>query len=154
LGGCRNREEAFSPIDLAAIFDLNHEHLALSIENIVDNPIVADSDPIKIGFAMHLDRARRARCAGQRIDMRFESLLHKSRQLAELAVGGRSESNRIRHGSDSDFALHLLPWDGTLLLSLLQGAPRVPEIALVLIINHAGGIRVRQRFAGTALWKQ
>ena len=102
---------------------------------------------------MHLERAGRARCAGQRIDMWFESLLNKRRQFAELAVSGRGESNRIRHGSDSDFAFHLLPWNGTLLLSLLQGAPSVSEIALILSIDRRGRISARPNLAAAALWE-
>ncbi len=102
---------------------------------------------------MHLERAGRARCACQRIYMWFESLLNKRRQFAELAVSGRGESNRIRHGSDSDFAFHLLPWNRTFLLSLLQRAPSVSEIALILSIDRTGRISVRHSLARAALWE-
>src|SRR5258707_13762088 len=111
--------------------------------------VIARFDDVKIGLTLHFEPDRRARRIGERIDVWFELLLNKSRQLAELAISCRGESNRIRYGLDSDFALHSLPWNGTLLLSLFQGTPGVPEIALIL--DHTGGIGVRQNLAGTAV---
>jgi hypothetical protein len=75
------------------MFDLNNQHLIQSIPNVMNNPVSAHADAIKIRLTFQLNRSGRTWSAGKRIDVTLEAVLDQRWQPAELSFSRRREGD-------------------------------------------------------------
>jgi hypothetical protein len=75
--------------------DGEEKHQQFRIPNLVDDPVVADSNPISVSRVLQLLAANRAWIESQRIDLGSKVVANHSLEFPELAVRRRAEFDAI-----------------------------------------------------------
>jgi hypothetical protein len=77
--------------------DIDQEH---SLKNLVDDPVVADANPVDRVLTLHRDAVQRQRVVGEQIQRCPDPLLLATLQCRECPGGSPSEPDFVRRGHD------------------------------------------------------
>ncbi len=86
-------------VDLATVADTHNKDDQHLVMHFVDDPVVADTQSVRI-FPLELLDTRRARIAEQSVYGRSEAFLNVLRQVAELSIRSCGKFESIGSGRD------------------------------------------------------
>ena len=89
-----------SPVDLASMTDPDDVDQEHSVEDLIDDPVVADAHPVNRILTLHRDAVRRPRVVGQQIQRRPDPLLLATLQCRECPTGSPRQPDLVHRGHD------------------------------------------------------
>jgi len=114
--------------------DLQDEYHQGAALDLVDNPVVPDTQPKKSFSSAQGRRSPRARVMGQSVNPRLEAALNIRGESAEVPFRSRGEDDAVDAGRQlqPQFCLDLLPGNRALLPGLCQCGTGVVQIQALL----------------------